>query len=254
MISQIELRYFKCFEFLTLPIRQLTLLSGINASGKSSVFQALCILHQTIRDFEWSSRLMLNGSIVTLGTVKDIVDQVHGRGNIRVTLVNDDIEKFHWLFEGEPGQMSMELKDGFFQLNNEDKVHFDLNESLHYLSPNSLSDHALLHRLRRMTYLTAERLGPREYYKTQPYFFLKKAQMSRTIWMDFLKNDVVQGATAGVSFGLMNRINTETSSLEVGTLDVGSGSVHCPQTSLRDPRRPLRLERPLHGIPQRVLP
>ncbi|MCY4225307.1 MAG: hypothetical protein OXF06_10790 [Bacteroidetes bacterium] len=63
-------------------MRQLTLLSGTNASGKSSVLQALCVLHQTMRDFEWSPRLMLNGSVVTLGTVMDLVDQVHGHGNV----------------------------------------------------------------------------------------------------------------------------------------------------------------------------
>ncbi len=164
MVTQVELRYFKCFEFLTLPLRQLTLLSGSNASGKSSVLQAFCVLNQTMRDFEWSPRLMLNGSVVTLGTVMDIVDQVHGRGNVHITLVHEDIEKFHWVFEGGPEGMSMDLKDGFYQLKNEDKAHFDTRQLLHYLSPNSLSDHSLIHRLRKMTYLTAERLGPREYY------------------------------------------------------------------------------------------
>ncbi|MYI72021.1 MAG: ATP-binding protein, partial [Synechococcus sp. SB0673_bin_10] len=39
----------------------MTLLSGINAAGKSSVMQALVLLHQTMRDHEWSDKLMLNG-------------------------------------------------------------------------------------------------------------------------------------------------------------------------------------------------
>ena len=79
MLTRIDLRHLKCFEALKLPLRPLTLLSGANASGKSSVMQALVLLHQTMREHEWSSRLMLNGSAVRLGAVADVVDQVHGR-------------------------------------------------------------------------------------------------------------------------------------------------------------------------------
>ena len=59
MLTRIDLRHFKCFETLKLPLCRLTLLSGANASGKSSVMQALVLLHQTMREHEWSSRLKL---------------------------------------------------------------------------------------------------------------------------------------------------------------------------------------------------
>ena len=58
MLTRIDLRHFKCFEMLKLPLRPLTLLSGANASGKSSVLQALVLLYQTMREHEWSSRLI----------------------------------------------------------------------------------------------------------------------------------------------------------------------------------------------------
>ena len=58
MLTRIDLRHFKRFEMLKLPLRPLTLLSGANASGKSSVLQALVLLHQTMREHEWSSRLI----------------------------------------------------------------------------------------------------------------------------------------------------------------------------------------------------
>ena len=45
MITQIDLRHFKCFRLLKLLMRPLTLLTGLNASGKSSVIQALVLLH-----------------------------------------------------------------------------------------------------------------------------------------------------------------------------------------------------------------
>lgn len=56
MINKIELSNFKCFKLLKLPLTELTLLAGSNASGKSSLLQALVILHQTIRENELSTR------------------------------------------------------------------------------------------------------------------------------------------------------------------------------------------------------
>jgi predicted ATPase len=79
MLTRIDLRHFKCFELLKLPIAPLTLLSGANASGKSSVLQAIVLLHQTMREHEWSTRLMLNGDAIKMGAVLDVVDKVHGR-------------------------------------------------------------------------------------------------------------------------------------------------------------------------------
>ena len=80
MLTRLDLGHFKCFTSLRLPLAPLTLLSGINAAGKSSVMQALVLLHQTMRDHEWSDKLMLNGSVIDLGTVADVVDQVRSPG------------------------------------------------------------------------------------------------------------------------------------------------------------------------------
>ena len=68
MLKQLGLRHFKCFEHLELPLGALTLLAGENSSGKSSVLHALALLHQTFREHEWSTRLMLNGAALRLGT------------------------------------------------------------------------------------------------------------------------------------------------------------------------------------------
>ena len=83
MITKINLRHFKCFELLRLPLSPLTILSGANSSGKSSVLQALVLLHQTMREQEWSTRLMLNGDVIRLGTVADVVDEIHWAGEHR---------------------------------------------------------------------------------------------------------------------------------------------------------------------------
>ena len=58
MITRIDLEKFKCFDILRLPLSSLTVLSGANASGKSSVLQAFALLHQTMRENVWSNALL----------------------------------------------------------------------------------------------------------------------------------------------------------------------------------------------------
>ena len=160
MISQLDLRHFKCFELLHLPLRPLTLLSGTNASGKSSVLQAFVLLHQTIREHEWSLRLMLNGEAVQLGTVSDVVDKVHGRRSCEIGLVDEETP-YQWTFEGERSEMSMTIKHIVA-----DGDEMDDPTQLHYLLPPNVAP-SLSARLRKLTYLTAERIGPRETYKME---------------------------------------------------------------------------------------
>ena len=169
MLTRIDLRHFKCFDMLKLPLRPLTLLSGTNASGKSSVMQALVLLHQTMREHEWSVRLMLNGTAVRLGTAAEVIDQVHGRRNWEITLMDGDADRFQWEFEGGRGEMSMAVRRTCGEM--ADGTEWDVvDESmlLHHLLPQGvppmLSSPSLTNRLRGLTYLTAERLGPREYY------------------------------------------------------------------------------------------
>ena len=166
MITQIDLRHFKCFEILKLPVRPLTLLSGANASGKSSVFQAIVLLHQTMREHEWSSRLMLNGTAIRLGTTADVIDQVYGQHSCEITIFDDDEDQFQWEFEGVRDEMSMVVQKAQAKtrtVNDSWNVN-GASQPLHYLLPTSPSCHSLIDRLRRLTYLTAERLGPREFY------------------------------------------------------------------------------------------
>ena len=164
MISRIDLRHFKCFETLILPLRPLTLLSGGNASGKSSVMQALVLLHQTMREHEWSSRLMLNGATIRLGTSGDVVDQVYGRRGCGIALYDGDADRFEWEFEGDRDEMSMAVQRTRGDTASHGGWDVDETEALRYLLPLDASDHSLTDRLCRLTYLTAERLGPREFY------------------------------------------------------------------------------------------
>ncbi len=158
MLTRIDLRHFKCFALLKLPLRPLTLLSGGNASGKSSVLQALALLHQTIREHEWSTRLMLNGGALRLGTVADVVDQVHGRRACGIGLLDSNMT-CRWEFTGEQAEMSMAVTR--VSVDDDEQREPDM---LHYLLPPAEGDEPMTRRLRGLAYLTAERLGPRETY------------------------------------------------------------------------------------------
>lgn len=160
MLTQLDLKHFKCFELLRLPLAPLTLLSGSNASGKSSALQALVLLHQTMREHEWSTRLMLNGVDLKMGTVSDVVDKVHGRRIFEIGLA-DAGASVRWTFAGDRAEMSMAV----------DRVTVNMDQSeypgsLRYLLPPDANGAAaqLAKRLRGLTYITAERVGPREVY------------------------------------------------------------------------------------------
>lgn len=160
MLDRLDLQHFKCFELLRLPLGSLTLLSGPNASGKSSVLQALVLLHQTMREHEWSTRLLLNGATMRLGTVSDVVDKTHGRRSFEIG-VSDGELSCRWTFDGDRSDMSMAVSRIVVG-----GVTHEAPERLRYLMPepeNELTT-SLAERLRRLTYLTAERVGPREVY------------------------------------------------------------------------------------------
>ncbi len=162
MIKQIELEFFKCFRLLKLPLAPLTLLSGANASGKSSVLQALVLLHQTMLEHEWSSRLQLNGSEIKLGTVADVVDKVHGRRVFSIAVVDDSCE-VRWSFVFGDDKDAMSAAVGSVSV---DGHITDEPKKLQFLLPEPTASAATLaKRLRELTYLTAERVGPREGYE-----------------------------------------------------------------------------------------
>ncbi len=162
MITRIELLLFKCFETLRLPLSSLTLLSGANASGKSSVIQALVLLHQTMREHEWSTRLMLNGKTICLGTVADVIDKVNGRDTMEIGLEEDDERILQWVFAGERQEMSMRIS----AVKTREKTQKN-PPNLKHLLPPQLDKRllSLVEQVRDLTYITAERVGPREVYE-----------------------------------------------------------------------------------------
>ena len=75
MLREYRLTNFKAFgETVTIPIRPLTLIFGANSSGKSSIFQSLLLLKQTLEEAKNpKTDLLPKGALVDLGTYRDFV-------------------------------------------------------------------------------------------------------------------------------------------------------------------------------------
>ena len=73
MLTQIKLTNFKCFkQETTFPLSQFNLFTGVNGSGKSTVLQALLLMRQSIEHDMYTTRLLLNGSCVNLGSFEEV--------------------------------------------------------------------------------------------------------------------------------------------------------------------------------------
>lgn len=105
----------------------------------------------------------LSGDSIRLGTVTDVVDKVHGRYSFNLA-VSDEIHNYAWSFSGERSDMSMSVDS----VSVDGTVH-EKPLALHHLIPNSLhdDDFSLAHRIKGLTYITAERVGPREFYSLE---------------------------------------------------------------------------------------
>ncbi|HET8658752.1 MAG TPA: DUF3696 domain-containing protein [Micromonosporaceae bacterium] len=85
MIQELGLRNFKAFGHLKLALAPLTLLSGVNAAGKSTTMQALALLRQSWDAGLLSSQggLLLNGNLVELGVGQDVLYEDFDTGERR---------------------------------------------------------------------------------------------------------------------------------------------------------------------------
>jgi len=100
MINQLRLRNFKRFEDLSLVIKPLTLLSGLNGMGKSSILQALLLLRQSYqRGLLESIGLSLNGDLVRIGTARDALFENATEDRISFQLDFRDANRAVWEFD-----------------------------------------------------------------------------------------------------------------------------------------------------------
>lgn len=81
MLKSISLENYKCFKKLdNFEVKPLTVLCGINSSGKSSILKSLLMLKQSFSSFSNSNSLSLNGDFTNNGMFSDVV--YGGKGSL----------------------------------------------------------------------------------------------------------------------------------------------------------------------------
>lgn len=150
MLSSLTLKNFKPFENQSFSLKPLTLLTGLNSTGKSSVLQSLLLLRQSCLQDELLDRvgLVLNGDLVSIGTGKDALFKRAKEDVITFEIgMNNDI-KGNWIFDCDRQSDIMRLST----LSIADATVYDsglFNDNFHYLK--------------------AERIAPRNYFQMSDF-------------------------------------------------------------------------------------
>lgn len=136
MIKELKIENFKSFHNETVEFGNLTLLTGLNSTGKSTIITSLLLPLQ----IESSRKLNLNGDYFNLGTFGDLFYQ----------WATNDMVSLSYNFNLET--IKVELK--YTEAKENDNVIYDdsLNESVRNISE-------------RIKYISAERLAPDLFYK-----------------------------------------------------------------------------------------
>lgn len=86
MLKKIKIDGFKCFDHTQIALSNLTLLTGTNSSGKSSLIQALLFLMQQ----KENGQNPLNGKYVRLGGIEDVKNTITNARKIEVSIQTDE--------------------------------------------------------------------------------------------------------------------------------------------------------------------
>lgn len=155
MIQSLHLKNFKCFQDQCFQLGNLTLLTGLNGTGKSSVIQSLLLLRQSYQHlFLEKGKLFLNGELVQLGTARDVLYNDAVKDEFGFDLDFNTL-KGQWHFEYDATTQGVGK-----QISVTDS--FDYNTNL-------FDDN--------FHYLPAERIGPQPVFETSEYFVSERQQL-----------------------------------------------------------------------------
>ncbi len=161
MIQSLRLYNFKCFEDQTIEFGSLTLLSGLNGQGKSSVLHALLLLRQSYQQSLLPQiGLALNGDWIAIGTAKDaLFEWASEEDVVGFDLEWKDSRIGHWLFEYNVISDVLNLKSPPV-------------EDITIFKTSLFNDD--------FQYIKAERLGPRLASETSDFYVRQHRQLGTT--------------------------------------------------------------------------
>ncbi len=216
MYKRLKLKNFKAFRELDLELRPLTLLSGMNGMGKSSVLQSLLLLRQSylqrseVVTEKGPLKLILNGELVELGTDSDIffdrLQYVPEVSELGFLLHEENIGQYQWLYEYDLSSSDVLVAKSSLEKNSNTFYETNLfQDNFHYLQ--------------------AERIGPRTAFGMSDYLVRQRRQLGRAgeftaHFLNQWRDEKVSKATLHPkesNDGLFNQVTAWMSEISPGT-------------------------------------
>ena len=177
MIEYITLKNFKCFENLQIRLSPLTLITGMNGMGKSTLIQSLLVIRQSyISHYLQNGTLTLNDNLVKLKNGSAVLCNKAANENIEINIEETDCEYS-------------------FEMQNVDNGKF--LQKVFYKTPQySIDDMNLAGN--DFVYLNAERLSPQDSYTSKNDDELNYSRLG----------DIHGNKTVGVLFETIDKVST----------------------------------------------
>jgi len=200
MITNLYYKNFKCFkETGDINLSNINLFTGMNGKGKSTIFQSLLMMRQSPEHSRTTTKIIFNGNCVNLGSFNDVKNSDISRESpidfkFKFENQNDHAYAHYFLIEDE--------KDELHAIINKIHVWGELNNStFEYVISRSKDDYLLKGKnikekiswnnllynyefafdkpdlkfikdvinFSRIHFISADRMGPREYYPKQSF-------------------------------------------------------------------------------------
>lgn len=161
MINKLRLSNFKLHDDTCIDMRGLTILTGMNGMGKSSVIQALLLLRQSYLSNDLESGLNLRGDLCDLGVSGELECQSSDKTTLQIKLEFDNQDSLNYSF-----LYPNELLDTLLPGNKENEVRREI-----------LKAYSLFNE--KFQYISAFRFGPQKSYTRDTSLVVSKRQISK---------------------------------------------------------------------------
>jgi predicted ATPase len=101
VLENIHLENFKASRDVDVRLAPLTILAGLNSTGKSTLLQAIGVLRQSYDQNGRTDGLSLSGQLVQLGQYRDLLTE-GTEGDAVVITVKEEGKDYKWSFDGAP--------------------------------------------------------------------------------------------------------------------------------------------------------
>lgn len=162
MITRLGIKNFKSHKNTEIGLNKLTVLTGVNGCGKTSVIQAFLLLRQTYQKGRLMDGLDLNKPLCNIGIGNDALYRLATEGELAFDISDDTGENFSFVFDADINS----LTDSFLK-----KKSYSNNISNDRLDKISLFNN-------EFQYISASRWGGRSIFPKETYAAETQKQIS----------------------------------------------------------------------------